>query len=75
MMLQISKLLHHPQSIKVLSFLVGMGVVVLLLHRPIETQTTLGLPVADIEEAQVKQDGKCYAYRAEDSACEISGSR
>jgi hypothetical protein len=75
MMLQITKLLHNPHSVKVLSFLVGMGVVVLLLHRPIQTQTTLGLPVAEIEGVRVEQDGKCYAYRAEDTACEISGSR
>jgi hypothetical protein len=75
MMLQIGKLLRNPQSIKVLSFLIGFGVVVLIFHKPISTVLSLGAPVADIEGRIVKQEGKCYAYHAEDVACEISPSK
>ena len=74
-LIQITKLLHNPQSIKVLSFLVGMGIAVLLCHKPITTKTVLGLPVADIEGKVVSVDGKCYSYHAEDSPCEISTSK
>ena len=71
-MLQIQKLLHNPQSIKVLSFLVGFGMMVLLFHKPIPKQLTLSLPVNEVEGKIVKQNGKCYIYHAEDTDCEIS---
>ena len=75
MMIQISKLLRNPQSIKVLSFLVGFGLMVLVFHKPISSVLALGAPVADIEGQIVKQEGKCYAYHAEDVQCEISPSK
>ena len=75
MMIQLTKLLHNPQSIKVLSFLVGMGVAVLMCHKPIPHKTMLGLPVSDIEGKVVSVGGKCYSYSAEDSPCEISATK
>ena len=74
-MLQITKLLRNPQSIKVLSFLVGFGLMVLLFHKDIPRTAALGAPVRDIEGKTVKHDGKCYIYHAEDAACEISASK
>lgn len=74
-MIQLRKLLHNPQSIKVLSFLVGFGVMVLLFHKPILTQLTLSLPVNEIEGKVIKRDGKCYVYHAEDTDCEISSPK
>lgn len=75
MMIQISKLLRNPQSTKVLSFLIGFGLMVLMFHKPIPVVAALGAPVADIEGKIVKQDGKCYSYHAEDVPCEISLSK
>ena len=75
MIIQITKLLHNPQSIKVLSFLVGMGVMVLFCHKPIETQLILGMPVSDIEGKVVSVNGKCYSYHAEDTPCENSATK
>jgi hypothetical protein len=75
MMIQITKLLHNPQSIKVLSFLVGMGLTVLLCHKPIEQTETLALSLEEIEGKVVSVNGKCYSYHAEDSQCEISVSK
>jgi hypothetical protein len=72
MMIQITKLLHNPQSIKVLSFLIGMGLVVLLFHKPIDFEKTLALSVEDIEGRVVPNGGKCYSYVAEDCPCEKS---
>jgi hypothetical protein len=71
-MIQITKLLHNPQSIKVLSFLIGMGLVVLLFHKPIDFEKTLALSVEDIEGRVVPNGGKCYSYVAEDCPCEKS---
>ena len=72
MMIQITKLLHNPQSIKVLSFLIGMGLVVLLFHKPLSFERTLALSVEDIEGRVVPNGGKCYSYSAEDCPCEKS---
>jgi len=74
-LIQITKLLHNPQSIKVLSFLVGMGIAVLFCHKPISTKNVLGLSVEDIEGKVVSVSEKCYSYHAEDSPCEISASK
>jgi hypothetical protein len=72
MMIQISKLLNNPQSSKVLSFLIGMGVVVLLFHKPLSFEKTLALSVEEIEGRVVPNGGKCYSYLAEDCPCEKS---
>jgi hypothetical protein len=71
-MIQISKLLNNPQSSKVLSFLIGMGVVVLLFHKPLSFEKTLALSVEEIEGRVVPNGGKCYSYLAEDCPCEKS---
>lgn len=72
MMIQISKLLNNPQSSKVLSFLIGMGVVVMLFHKPLSFEKTLALSVEEIEGRVVPNGGKCYSYVAEDCPCEKS---
>jgi hypothetical protein len=72
MMIQISKLLNNPQSSKVLSFLIGMGVAVLLFHKPLSFEKTLALSVEEIEGRVVPNGGKCYSYIAEDCPCEKS---
>ena len=71
-MIQISKLLNNPQSSKVLSFLIGMGVAVLLFHKPLSFEKTLALSVEEIEGRVVPNGGKCYSYVAEDCPCEKS---
>ena len=65
-MIQISKVLNRPESGKFFSFIIGLGVIVLLLHRPIQKRLQLSMSVSEI----VKQDGKCFKYHAEDVACE-----
>lgn len=54
------------------SFVIGLGISVLLFHRNFSTIRTLALPLTDITEKTVKVDGKCYKYRVEDSSCETS---
>jgi hypothetical protein len=72
MMIQLTKLLHNPHSSKVLSFLVGMGVIVLIFHKPLELEKTLALSVEEIEGRVVPNGSKCYSYVAEDCPCEKS---
>ena len=53
------------------SFVIGLGISVLLFHRNYGTQRVLGVPLKDVEAKTVKVDGKCYKYRVEDATCEI----
>jgi hypothetical protein len=69
-MIQISKVLNRPASGMFFSFIVGLGVVVLLLHRPIQKRLQLSVPVSEVEGKVVKVNGKCFEYHAEDVHCE-----
>ena len=52
------------------SFIIGLGLAVILFHRRYDTIRTLGIPLKDATEKVVKVDGKCYRYRVEDANCE-----
>jgi len=52
------------------SFVIGLGIAVVLFHRNYSTIRTLGIPLKDATEKVVKVDGKCYRYRVEDATCE-----
>lgn len=54
------------------SFIIGLGISVLLFHRDYATIKTIALPLKDIVDRIVRVDGKCYRYRVEDSNCENS---
>lgn len=52
------------------SFVIGLGLAVILFHRNYATVRTLGVPLKDTTEKIIRADGKCYRYRAEDANCE-----
>lgn len=52
------------------SFIIGLGLAVIVFHRQYDTIRTLGIPLKDTTEKVVKVDGKCYRYRVEDANCE-----
>ena len=54
------------------SFLIGLGVFVLLFHRSYTAEMTPALPLKEMVEKVVRMDGKCYKYRVEDATCESS---
>jgi len=63
------------ETLPLLSFIVGLGVAVLLFHKPFQNKAVLALPVHEIEGKSIKVDNKCYKYHAEDAQCEILPSR
>jgi len=67
--------LHNPRSEFFFSFLVGIGLSVMLFHRPIRWQKMLAMSPQDIEGHVVKADGRCVTYRVEDTACDLSPSK
>ena len=52
------------------SFIIGLGLAVILFHRNYTTVRTLGIPLKDTTDKIVRSDGKCYRYRVEDANCE-----
>lgn len=52
------------------SFIIGLGIAVVLFHRNYSTIRTPGIPLKDATEKVIKVDGKCYRYRVEDATCE-----
>ena len=74
-MIQLAKLLNNEGSQKILSFIIGLGVAVLLFHKPFGKQAALGLSVADIEKKVVRHGDKCFTFHAEDVECEISAPK
>jgi hypothetical protein len=56
------------------SFIIGLGLAVLVYHRQYDVIKTLAVPVKEAMDRVVKADGKCYRYRVEDAECEIPSS-
>ena len=67
---RISKALTKASSF--FSFVIGLGVSVLLFHRSYASFRTPALPLNEMVDKIVRVDGKCYKYRVEDSNCETS---
>jgi hypothetical protein len=59
------------ETLPLLSFIVGLGVAILLFHKPFQNRATLALPVNKVEGTTVEINKKCYQYHAEDAQCEI----
>jgi hypothetical protein len=71
----ITEILNNPRSEVFFSFLIGLGVVVMLFHRPVHSVRSLALEPSNFENRNVKADGKCYKYRVEDASCELPSSK
>ena len=57
------------------SFVIGLGVSILIFHRDYAIMKIPALPLQEIVDKVVKTDGKCYRYRVEDASCENPSSR
>ncbi len=68
-LVKIIQVLKDEKNIPFFSFLIGMGVVVMLFHKPYVTKTTLAMPLGEVQRQIVKVDNKCYKYIAEDVRC------
>lgn len=68
-MIDFAKLLHDKKGIALLSFLIGLGVVILFFHKPYTSGQFLSIPVSHVEGKIVRHGEKCYTYMAEDCLC------
>jgi len=71
----IDKILKKPETQGFFSFLIGLGVVVMLFHRPVFSRRMLALDPSQFENREIKADGKCYNYRVEDASCKLPSSK
>ena len=62
--------LKSPASRAFFSFVIGLALAVLVFHRPFSIQKTLAMPVREVVSRIVSHGNKCYAFHAEDIACE-----
>lgn len=67
-MVQIAQALQRGSPF--FSFIIGLGLAIVLFHRNYDVVRTLGIPLKDATDKVVKVDGKCYRYRVEDASCE-----
>lgn len=63
------------ETLPLLSFIIGLGIAVMLFHKPFKFKKALPISVSNIQGKIVKFDGKCYRYTAEDTQCEILPSK
>ena len=71
----IVQILNNPRAEFFFSFLIGVGLIVMLFHRPVVSERALALEPSEFENKHVKADGKCYTYRVEDATCELPSSK
>jgi hypothetical protein len=62
-------------TLPLLSFIVGLGLAIMLFHKPFQSKATLSIPLHEVEGKVVKINKKCYQYHAEDAQCEILSSK
>jgi hypothetical protein len=63
------------ETLPLLSFIVGLGVAILMFHKPYKTVPRLSLDVNEVEGKDIKIGEKCFQYHAEDAQCEILSSK
>ena len=68
-MIDIGKSLRHPSVSAFLSFLIGLGVIVMLFHKPFTQTNVLSMPLSKVEGTPIRNNGKCFSYKAEDAMC------
>ncbi len=73
--MNLSAVLRQPRAIAFFSFIIGLGLAILMFHRPVKTQTSLAVSVPEIEGKVIHAEGKCYQYRVEDAVCQISPTK
>jgi hypothetical protein len=72
MNIPITNVLHRGAPF--FSFIIGLGLAILLFHRNYNILKTLAIPIQEATTRTVKVDGKCYRYRVEDADCQIPSS-
>lgn len=66
---KVVEVIRNPQANIVFSFVVGLGLAVLLFHRPQKTRNVSAVSPAELKDALTRVDGACYRFKIEDASC------
>jgi hypothetical protein len=67
--MNLAQILKKPEANYFFSFVVGLGLAVLMFHRPQTEVEVSAIPPSDIRDMVTRVDGKCYRFRVEDASC------
>jgi hypothetical protein len=67
--MNVAAILKKPEANFFFSFVVGLGLAVLMFHRPQTEVEVSAIPPAKLKEMVSRVDGKCYRFRVEDASC------
>jgi hypothetical protein len=67
--------LIRDDTAPLLSFIIGLGVAVLMFHKDIYSKSTLKIPIEKLDGHVTKFDDRCYTYRALDTKCKIYSNK
>lgn len=62
----IREILKKPEANVLFSFVIGLGLAVLLFHRRRNEHDVLAVDVSELANSVSKIDGKCYRFRIAD---------
>jgi hypothetical protein len=65
----------NRETLPLLSFIVGLGIAIIVSQKSFQVKPTLPMSVSEMEGKIIESDGKCYTYHAEDTECEILTSK
>ena len=69
----ISEILRKPEANMFFSFVIGVGIAVLMFHRPQTEISECVHSAEDLKTMVTRVDGKCFRYRIEDASCPAAG--
>jgi hypothetical protein len=66
--------LQNPTALAFFSFVIGVGIAVLLFHRPQAQRVLSSIPPKELDRTIVSKNGKCFRFRIEDASCPASAA-
>ena len=67
--MNVTAVLKKPEANFFFSFVVGLGLAVLMFHRQQSEIDVSAIPPGKIREMVTRVDGKCYRFRVDDASC------
>lgn len=71
--MNVANIIKKPEANFFFSFVVGLGLAVLMFHRPQSEIEVSAIPPSELKDMVTRVDGTCYRYRIEDASCPAAG--
>lgn len=67
--MHLTQILKKPEANNFFSFVIGLGIAVLMFHRPQTEIEVCAITPSELKTMVTRVDGKCYRYKIEDASC------